>query len=441
MEKISTWIKDKTLAFVLISLIYIGLTYFVLYFVTQDDFYTLTISFVGLFAAYLLLVKTKQKNHLIWLVLIASILATLSFPLLSDDYYRFIWDGISWHKGINPFSTLPNNTNTQNGYEQMLLEQMNSKSYFSVYPPVLQGCFFYVTKYVTPPLMQQVLALKIIVLLFHFIGFYYSRKCLQHLRLPVSYVYWFYLNPLIIVELLGNLHFESIAIGCLAPALFFLLKNKILSSCFWLSFAILTKLTPLIFLPFIWKYLGLKNGLKYVTIVGIVVSMAVGFTLGTHIIGMVQSLDLYFQKFEFNASIYYIVSRSIAWLIGYNPIHFVGPVLSIITLGITLFNTFKVKNNLDLIQWIFTSYFVYLLLSTTIHPWYISILVYLSMFIHSRLAILWSGLVILSYARYHTHASILYPLSIMVEYGLLLFAYIYYTKKVNLKKPVIHHAL
>jgi alpha-1,6-mannosyltransferase len=47
---------------------------------------------------------------------------------------------------------------------------------------------------------------------------------------------------------------------------------------------------------------------------------------------------------------------------------------------------------------------VYLLLSTTVHPWYITTLVALTAMSHFRFAAVWSGLAILSYAAYRTSA-------------------------------------
>ena len=49
---------------------------------------------------------------------------------------------------------------------------------------------------------------------------------------------------------------------------------------------------------------------------------------------------------------------------------------------------------------LFLILFTYLLLSTTIHPWYITPLIALSPFVKTRSAIVWSFTVFLSYASY-----------------------------------------
>ena len=47
--------------------------------------------------------------------------------------------------------------------------------------------------------------------------------------------------------------------------------------------------------------------------------------------------------------------------------------------------------------WVLT---FYLFVSTTVHPWYITFLVLLTVFTEYRFALLWSGLVVLSYFAY-----------------------------------------
>ena len=63
------------------------------------------------FLAYFVILSKYNKdeniksNHL--LMIGSRLLILFSFPLLSDDIYRFIWDGSLLHHGINPFSLTP----------------------------------------------------------------------------------------------------------------------------------------------------------------------------------------------------------------------------------------------------------------------------------------------------------------------------------------------
>ncbi len=57
------------------------------------------------------------------------------------------------------------------------------------------------------------------------------------------------LNPLVIVELVGNIHYEGLTICFLLAGLYFYKKQKDLPSATFLGLAAGVKLLPLIFLP------------------------------------------------------------------------------------------------------------------------------------------------------------------------------------------------
>jgi general stress protein CsbA len=117
-----------------------------------------------------------------------------------------------------------------------------------------------------------------------------------------------------------------------------------------------------------------------------------------------SSLSLYFNVFEFNAGLYYIV-RWIGYLIkGYDTIAVTGVALSFISLLAIVVIAWGEKPAGW--QTIFTGLLfcltAYLLCSTIVHPWYLTPLVAFSVFTRYRYAIVWSGLVVLSYSAYQT---------------------------------------
>ena len=91
------------------------------------------------FILYAGLVFSKKNVPLIPGLILAVVCRIIGFaaePLLSDDYFRFIWDGMVMHEGINPVSHTPSylvhhpeiaETN------QGLYSLLNSKEYYSVY--------------------------------------------------------------------------------------------------------------------------------------------------------------------------------------------------------------------------------------------------------------------------------------------------------------------
>ncbi|NNK90604.1 MAG: hypothetical protein HKO89_08365, partial [Saprospiraceae bacterium] len=125
--------------------------YFLGYYVSQDQFYFILSAYTIAFAIYILFLLQGSKHDYHWLpFLVLAMLARgmlfFSFPALSDDVYRFIWDGEMIHHGIHPLSYTPeyvlSNIIQDNEYLNILYELMNSQVYYTVYPPVHQLCFY-----------------------------------------------------------------------------------------------------------------------------------------------------------------------------------------------------------------------------------------------------------------------------------------------------------
>ena len=106
------------------------------------------------FFAYIWICKFEYSFKSI-LVLGIIIRCSLFFelPNLSDDFYRFFWDGTLIHEGINPYSLLPTQV-TELGFSKFsheALAQLNSSSYATVYPPLNQF-FFWLSTFTIQPL-------------------------------------------------------------------------------------------------------------------------------------------------------------------------------------------------------------------------------------------------------------------------------------------------
>lgn len=115
-----------------------------------------------------------------------------------------------------------------------------------------------------------------------------------------------------------------------------------------------------------------------------------------------SSVDLYFRKFEFNASIYYLFRYLGQQISGYNLIRYIGPALAVITLGINLFlASSKIKYTFsNFARYGLISWSIYLLLATTVHPWYVIPILFFSAFNIFRYPFVWSYLIFISYINY-----------------------------------------
>jgi hypothetical protein len=140
-----------------------------------------------------------------------------------------------------------------------------------------------------------------------------------------------------------------------------------------------------------------------------------------------QSLQLWFSNFEFNASIYYAIREWGYQQTGYNIIRKLGRVTPWIIAGLALLFPFwpQGKNNSQKWSLALGLLSIYYMLSTTVHPWYLIHLVFLSVLTPYRYALVWSYTVLLSYVAYATPAVVEPWWLVWVEYlpvyGLLLY--------------------
>ena len=182
-----------------------------------------------------------------------------------------------------------------------------------------------------------------------------------------------------------------------------------------LAVAICAKLVPLIFLPaFIGRLNTKKLFLFFLVVASVCLLLFVPFFDWAIFNSLQSSVGLYFNKFEFNASLYYLVREVGFWMYGYNIIQTVGWKLAVITFILILLfvwirsrqNKLKQENFIDstLLQDWMWMLFIYFLFVTTLHPWYITSLIALSIFTRYRFAVVWSGLIFLTYAGYETNS-------------------------------------
>ena len=404
------------------------------YLIPRENFPALTGLFGLLFGIYFYLLRSEISLRTgLTFAFFFRLLLLFAVPALSDDYFRFLWDGCLIASGGNPFLHLPDFYASRQfqqipGLNETLYQGLNSPHYFSIYPPVCQFIFA-LPAFIDPENnLLGIIVMRSFILLAEMSSIWLLLKLLKTLGLEAKKMLWYALNPLVILELTGNLHFEALMIFFTLLAFYFLTRKRYHFSAVVLGFAVCSKLLPLMILPFLFKRLGLKNWLLYCGITGLTcLLLFLPFINSELIAHFSNSLNLYFQKFEFNAGLYYVL-REIGWYFyGYNQIANLGPLLSLITFCTVLYLAFREKEPAfyELPKLFLLVLTVHFLLATIVHPWYLTTLVALSVLANARYAIVWSGLAILSYSAYQTTAYTENPWLLAIEYGGLFTAMIF----------------
>lgn len=395
------------------------------YYINRAQSVLLITIWLLLFAGYAYIItrswSDKKVKQLIIVAILFRALFLLATPSLSDDYFRYIWDGSLINTGINPFQFIPADIQTHN---QELYSNLNSPHYYAVYPPVMQAVFAVAEYCSGGNTLVAVIIMRVFLLLAEVGTFYVLIALLKHWHIPATSVLIYALNPLIIIELTGNLHFEALMLFFFSLSFLLLMQNRLVLSAVFFAFSVCTKLLPLILLPLLIKHLGYKRFFVYTAVVAATfILLFAPFISTTLITNIFNSIELYFQHFEFNASIYYI-SRAVGYYItGYNSIAIIGKLLPAVFILIAVAYLYKYRAKTQ------ASFFVaglwlsaiYYFLALVVHPWYLSIMILCAAFTNCKFPLVWSAVVVLSYTAYQGSPYHENLLLITIEYLLVFF--------------------
>lgn len=395
----------------------------ILQWISRDEFWILSSVYLTSFIAYLLLAFQfkKDSRYLVFVVIAAVSSFFWSTPQLSEDVYRFLWDGKLWHLGTNPYSLIPADVVSDNGYLAELYPKMTelTKGNHTCYPGVNQLYFFIAS--CTSKVSQSILLMKVLFVVSILPGLIVLQKLLKESFGRSSSIWLLALNPLFLIETFGNLHFEGVMMSFLVIAFYFLKRNLWLSAIFF-ALAVQIKLLPLIALPFLIRYIGWKRSVAYgIVVLAVNVLGSVMLMNSNEAMNFLQSLRLYFGIFDFNSFIPHYLQAFVQLFTGFGPIRYTSPILSILTIVVLLYLAFyrQKRSIYQLIQDLSLGLLAYFLLNATVHPWYLITLIFFLPFVQQRTIILWTLVTFLSYGFYSldpTAARIL----INIEYAIVL---------------------
>ena len=423
---------------ILFAIISIALYVIFAYDLARTDYSKLLVLYVLLWVFFVALLKYSKENVKV-LGIIAFLFRAvfiLAIPNLSQDFYRFIWDGRMILGGFNPYLYTPESliTSSEITIAQALtlydgMGQLNA-SHFTNYPPIKQLCFTIAALFSGHSILGSAVVLRLIIISADFGTFFYGKKLLKALKLPEHHIFWYVLNPFIIIELTGNLHFEGVMIFFLVWSLYLLHRGKWQWAAVVFALSISVKLVPLLFLPLLFNYFKkpafgsraikqshLRNEIAssftpsndyfklvgFYAIVGIATLLLFAPFFSTEFVSNYSTtVALWFNNFEFNASVYYLAREVGYWFTGYNEIAVIGKILPLVVFLFVMVLAFSRRHmsTKKLITNMLFAFACYLFLSTTVHPWYVSTLLILSVFTNYKFPVVWSFVIILSYLAY-----------------------------------------
>ena len=364
------------------------------------------------FCSYPLIFKSYSLKQILGIGILFRLIFLLSTPLLSQDFFRFLWDGMLLSNGLNPYEATPDLLNQtaplfSTPFSQELYKGMGALSaeHYSNYPPINQLGFYLASLIGGNSILANIISIRVLLILSDLGIFWFGIKLLDYLNRSKKRIGLYFLNPLIIVELTGNLHWEGLMVFFFIFGLYLIfVKNQWKWATIPMAISVASKLIPLLILPLFWRFLKPKKSMLFGLLILLCLFLFfVPFFLGAdNLSHYLNTIGLWFNRFEFNGSIYYVI-RAIGYEVkGYNIIRKLGTVSPYIILGIVAVFTF-IRNNKTphvLLTGMLFCLSCYFIIATTVHPWYIVSLVSLAILTNYSYPLIWSALVVLSYATY-----------------------------------------
>lgn len=327
---------------------------FILYFVQKHPFFS----------------NKKIFFILIGVAFLMRLLLVASPPeSLSDDVYRYLWDGTLIKNGIHPFRYEPQSQKLNFLHQSCLYEKLPHKEYKTIYPPLAQ-LFFLIAALPgsANPLLLRLIFLLLEVLFFWLLWRFFRRKDLLLL---------YSLFPLLIIESYIGTHIDFIAMLFLFCAFLLLEKKYFYRALLFLLLSGLVKYISLAALPVFllaplenlrrsgagWKrYWQEFSVLILITAASLLAAFAPFFRPD---INLFDQLGIYTRYWNFNS----IITSLFRFLFGKADLFFRGIYLLLVLLVINLYPRFSLKSRIRL------SLLALLFLAGAFFPWYAILLV------------------------------------------------------------------
>lgn len=336
-------------------------------------------------------------------------------PGLSDDAYRYLWDGWVQHQGLNPFDTTPEALGS--GHHLPWYPLLNSGGFYSVYPPLSQVGFWLAMAFDLENGTVGWYAWKVLCLLAE-AGTLFILRAVSPRGLVL-----YGLHPVPAIELVGQAHTEALMVFGLAVLVWGYRSGRARLVATGLWAAVLVKLYPVVLLPLVAPKRADVRAWAVPTLAA--VALTLWYWRLPQVEHVLASLRLYTQYFEFNAGVYYAV-KGLANGAGYGDVSkTLGPLLAGVfgAYCLWVYVAVRGRGHVDPFRgglWLLCAY---VLLSTTVHPWYLAGVLGLAA-LAGRTAWPWQWIALASLGSYARYTDGPYALAVAVCWGGGLFIYL-----------------
>ena len=223
-------------------------------------------------------------------------------PLVSDDAYRYVWDGRVQQHGLNPLETTPADPALVHLHTDLTRRiDPTSAVLPSIYPPLAQRFFLGVTL-----VHESVLAMAAAVLVCDLLIVGLIWRWLAATGRSPWWVLAYAWHPLVALEGAGGAHVDVAGALLLIGAAYALSRRRSLLAAVGLAGAVAVKFLPVVLLPLFWKRIRLVDAAAGALLL---VLLYLPFLDGWQL--PVGSLGTYLAQWRFNGPLFRWLS---AWI-------------------------------------------------------------------------------------------------------------------------------
>ncbi|MDE0142932.1 MAG: hypothetical protein OXI80_21680 [Caldilineaceae bacterium] len=360
-----------------------------------------------------------------------------TFPTLSSDVFRYMWDGYVTASGVSPYA-YPIDASQLDWLDTPFRAQANHAWMASPYLPAAQWFFAAIALfYPLDPISFQSAAV-----LFDLGTAFILSRLLVAVGLPAKRLLIYLWNPLVIVETAQGAHVDSLMVLLMMLAVYAMVRAgnsdspasrtghteiaegkpafSLLAPVF-LALATLTKLIPALLLPVFWRRWNWGSRLLFVYLaLGMLVAPALraGWGLAGDLDGrgLFGALRIYNAQWKFNSGLFRWLEDWLESMGIEGPMTQAQEIVYFLMFLLLLAVWWQIRQTeMDMrttLRWLAVPLGGYLLLTTTVHPWYLLVMTPFLPFLAPAenepkrlwlLALPWlwlSGIVSLSYVTY-----------------------------------------
>jgi len=375
-------------------------------------FFLAIIYFIGIFIILNHLSQIGRSKSLVIIIIFFAIcfrafLVPTDPAVLSNDMYRYIWDGRVQQAGTNPYLYPPSSKQLESLRDDTIYQHINRKDYPTIYPAGAQ-IFFRVSHALVG---DSVFGFKGMMVIFDVATVLVLLALLKAYGYEEARIFIYAWNPLVIFEIGFAGHLEGLTVFLMVLAFYLNAIKKNMPSVIILALSSATKLYPALLLPAL-----LNRGERIKGTVVFLCSFLVLYppflSAGNKITGF---LPIYFKNpYEsFNLGLKYLIMRVFpGW--DYLVISKIF-ILILMAAGIFFFFKEKLKEHHLYSAYVLIGLLI-ILMPAALHPWYVIMLIPFLTFFPSGAWLMFTGTVALSYIKYASPAGIMPVKVLFLEY-------------------------